>query len=224
MPEGQIIARNGEIGVQARTLMPGLYWRLPIVWSFAKVPVVMIDTDSVGIVESIDGEPLPKGRVLADEVECNQFQDAEMFLANHGKKGPQVGILRPGTYRINSKLFNITKAPAVTDRREHRRHRRRQRRHSLADGLRHRPEGPKRRWQRSRPQGLSERAALHRQQGLPGTAAGYAAAGHLLHQPEPVRHQDRERRRGASGICGGDQVQRGAGVGEGAARARSRHR
>ena len=113
MPEGQIIARNGEIGVQARTLMPGLYWRLPIVWSFTKVSVVMIDTDSVGIVESVDGEPLPKGRVLADEVECNQFQDAEMFLANHGKKGPQVGILRPGTYRINSRLFYVTQAPAV---------------------------------------------------------------------------------------------------------------
>ena len=113
MPEGQIIARHGEIGVQARTLMPGLYWRLPIIWSFAKIPVVTIDIASIGIVESIDGEPLPKGRVLADEVECNQFQDAEMFLANHGKKGPQVGILRPGTYRINMRLFNLTKAPAV---------------------------------------------------------------------------------------------------------------
>jgi regulator of protease activity HflC (stomatin/prohibitin superfamily) len=113
MPEGQIIARHGEIGVQARTLMPGLYWRLPTIWSFTKVPVVTVDNDSIGIVESIDGEPLPKGRVLADEVESNQFQDAEMFLANHGKKGPQVGILRPGTYRINSKLFNITKAPAA---------------------------------------------------------------------------------------------------------------
>ena len=113
MPEGQIIAHHGEIGIQARTLMPGLYWRLPIVWSCEKLPVVEVDNDTVGIVESIDGEPLPKGRVLADEVECNQFQDAEMFLANHGKKGPQIGILRPGTYRINTKLFNITEAPAV---------------------------------------------------------------------------------------------------------------
>ncbi len=113
MPEGQIIARHGEIGVQARTLMPGLYWRMPIIWSFTKIPVVTVDIASIGIIESIDGEPLPKGRVLADEVECNQFQDAEMFLANHGKKGPQVGILRPGTYRINSRLFYITKAPAV---------------------------------------------------------------------------------------------------------------
>ncbi len=34
-----------------------------------------------------------------------------MFLANHGKKGPQVGILRPGTYRINTRLFNVTEAP-----------------------------------------------------------------------------------------------------------------
>ena len=113
MPAGQVIARNGEIGVQAKTLMPGLYWRLPVIWSFNKVPVVTVDIDSVGIVESIDGEPLPKGRVLADEVESNQFQDAEMFLANHGKKGPQVGILRPGTYRINTRLFYITKAPAL---------------------------------------------------------------------------------------------------------------
>ena len=113
MPEGQIIARDGEIGIQARTLMPGLYWRLPIVWSFTKTPVIQIDVASVGLVESIDGEPLPKGRVLGDEVECNQFQDATMFLQNHGKKGPQVGILRPGTYRINTRLFSITKAMAT---------------------------------------------------------------------------------------------------------------
>lgn len=113
MPAGQIIAHQGEIGVRARTLMPGLYWRMPVIWSFTKVPVVTVEIGNIGIVESIDGEPLPQGRVLADEVECNQFQDAEMFLANHGRKGPQVGILRPGTYRIHARLFNITTAPAV---------------------------------------------------------------------------------------------------------------
>jgi hypothetical protein len=43
MPEGQIIARQGEIGVRVKTLMPGLYWRLPIVWTFNKVPVVPIE-------------------------------------------------------------------------------------------------------------------------------------------------------------------------------------
>jgi regulator of protease activity HflC (stomatin/prohibitin superfamily) len=113
MPEGQIIARLGEIGTQARILMPGLYWRLPVVWSFTKVPEVTIDINSIGLVESVDGDPLPKGRVLGDDIECNQFQDAELFLANHGNKGPQVGILRPGTYRINTKLFHVTKTNAI---------------------------------------------------------------------------------------------------------------
>jgi regulator of protease activity HflC (stomatin/prohibitin superfamily) len=30
-----------------------------------------------------------------------------MFLTNNGQKGPQVEILRPGTYRINTKVFTI---------------------------------------------------------------------------------------------------------------------
>ena len=30
MPEGQIIARQNEIGILAHTLMPGLYWRWPV--------------------------------------------------------------------------------------------------------------------------------------------------------------------------------------------------
>jgi uncharacterized membrane protein YqiK len=79
MPEGQIIAHQGEIGLQASTLMPGLYWKLPIVWSISKIPVVTIDINSIGMVESIDGEPLPKGRVLGDEVECNQFKTLKCF-------------------------------------------------------------------------------------------------------------------------------------------------
>ena len=113
MPEGRIIARNGEVGVQSRTLMPGLYWRMPFVWSWKKAPVIAIDDKSIAIVESIDGEPLPKGRILGDEVECNQFQDAGAFMDNHGKKGPQVAILRPGTYRINTAMFTVTEAPAT---------------------------------------------------------------------------------------------------------------
>jgi regulator of protease activity HflC (stomatin/prohibitin superfamily) len=113
MPEGRIIARDDEIGIQAKTLMPGLYWKIPIIWSFSKVPVVTIDVESVGLVEAIDGEPLPKGRLLGDEVESNQFQEAAMFLANHGHKGPQIGILRPGVYRINTRLFIITRSPAI---------------------------------------------------------------------------------------------------------------
>ena len=113
LPQGKIIASDGEIGVQADTLMPGLYWRFPIVWKINKGKVTQIPQGTIGIVESIDGQSLPKGRLLADDVECNSFQDAKAFLKNGGRKGPQVDILLPGTYRINTAVFRIELTPAL---------------------------------------------------------------------------------------------------------------
>src|SRR5258708_24107241 len=42
MPQGQIIARKGQIGIQAHTLMPGLYWKNPIFWRVRKFPITEI--------------------------------------------------------------------------------------------------------------------------------------------------------------------------------------
>ena len=114
MPQGQVIARHGQIGVQAAVLQPSLYWRFPIFWSWKKATITEILPEEVGLVESIDGLPLQKGRLLGDEVECNSFQDAEKFLENGGTKGPQVAILRPGRYRINALAFYVTKSRVTT--------------------------------------------------------------------------------------------------------------
>ena len=113
LPQGKIIATEGEVGVQADTLMPGLYWRVPIVWKISKTRVTQIPQGKIGIIESIDGQPLQRGRLLGDDIECNSFQDAKAFLKNGGRKGPQVSILLPGTYRINTAIFRIELAPAL---------------------------------------------------------------------------------------------------------------
>jgi uncharacterized membrane protein YqiK len=113
LPQGHIIASEGEVGVQADTLMPGLYWRFPIIWKINKTKVVQIPQGKVGIVEAIDGQSLQKGRLLADDVDCNSYQDAKAFLRNGGRKGPQVAILLPGTYRINTAVFKIDLANAL---------------------------------------------------------------------------------------------------------------
>jgi regulator of protease activity HflC (stomatin/prohibitin superfamily) len=113
LPQGRIIASEGEVGVQADTLMPGLYWRFPVVWKINKTKVVQIPQGKVGIIEAVDGYPLKKGRLLGDDVECNSFQDAKAFIKNGGTKGPQVAILLPGTYRINTAVFRIDLAPAL---------------------------------------------------------------------------------------------------------------
>lgn len=114
MPQGCIIARNGEIGIQADTLMPGLYFFNPITWRVEKERVTVIEETKIGVVESVDGEQIPTGRLLADSVDCNHFQDAKMFLDSGGKKGPQIAILRPGTYRINTRAFIVRKEPVTS--------------------------------------------------------------------------------------------------------------
>jgi uncharacterized membrane protein YqiK len=104
----QLIALNGEAGYQADTLSPGLhrgYW--PWIYTIIRVPVIKISAGEIGLVIANDGRPIPPERIFGRVIECNNFQDARMFLENGGEKGRQLGILTAGTYRINTKLFTV---------------------------------------------------------------------------------------------------------------------
>ncbi len=114
MPEGRVIAMANEIGVQGRTLGPGLHFLLPFLYRTQKMPFTIIEENEVGIVESIDGNSIPPGRIFAKVVpNHDSFQDGEAFLKNKGEKGPQTEILPPGNYRINLSLFKVRKAEAI---------------------------------------------------------------------------------------------------------------
>jgi uncharacterized membrane protein YqiK len=114
MPQGRVIAQNNEIGIQARTLGPGLHLLIPFLYSVKKYQFTVIGENEVGIIESIDGDPVPPGNIFAKVVDGhNAFQDGEKFLMNGGQKGPQIQILSPGTYRINPVLFKIKNVSAV---------------------------------------------------------------------------------------------------------------
>src|SRR2546422_1342088 len=67
MPAGQVIARHGEIGTQAATLMPGLYWRMPLVWGMRRAQAVPVAATGIATVEAVDGRPPPEGRRLRGE-------------------------------------------------------------------------------------------------------------------------------------------------------------
>jgi regulator of protease activity HflC (stomatin/prohibitin superfamily) len=114
MQRGRVIAVGGEVGVQARALGPGLKVLPPFRYRVSKTDLIEIGEDEVGLVEAIDGNPLASGRIFAEHVDGHDsFQDGEAFLRNGGQKGPQVDFLPPGTYRINTYLFNVHPVPAV---------------------------------------------------------------------------------------------------------------
>ncbi len=109
VPEGHILALNGEAGYQADLLRGGLhfrYWR----WQYRVhvVPLVTIPQGQIGYVYARDGEPLPPSQTLGRVSNCNYFQDARAFLhAGSGQRGRQRAILREGVYAINPALFVV---------------------------------------------------------------------------------------------------------------------
>ena len=108
LPDGKIIALNGEPGYQADALAPGLYWGY-WVWQFSieMAGLTVIPKGKIGLLTAKDGKQLPTGAILARHVECDNYQDTRAFLTNGGQRGKQVGYLNNGVYRINTYLFEI---------------------------------------------------------------------------------------------------------------------
>ncbi len=115
LPEGRIIATKGEAGYQAQTLAPGVYfWKWIWQYQITFQPFTVIPTGKIGLVLAKDGAELETGSILARKVDCDSFQDAEAFLQNGGRKGRQTAIITPGSYRINTFLFELEVTDMVT--------------------------------------------------------------------------------------------------------------
>lgn len=127
LPAGQIIARNGQKGPEAKIYGPGFHF-----YPFVKIThdidfmgVLEIKEGNYGFVKALDGLPLRKGQFLADEwpepapgasnkSRLRGIEDAEYFLGEmEGQKGPQLTVLPPGVYRFNHYLFQIDQLPAT---------------------------------------------------------------------------------------------------------------
>jgi uncharacterized membrane protein YqiK len=114
MPPGRVIATVGEVGIQADVLKPGLHL---IKWPFERVvqkfPLIEIAPDELGVIEAIDGEPMPPGRIFAPDRAQNahnNFQDPVAFIKQGGVKGIQLRTLPPGLWPIHPYLFRVSLA------------------------------------------------------------------------------------------------------------------
>ena len=117
MPPGRVVATEGEVGIQADVLKPGLHL---IKWPFEKVvhkvALIEIGSDELGVIEAVDGDPMPPGRIYAPDRAQNahnNFQDPIAFLKQGGVKGIQLRTLPPGLWPIHPYLFRVSIAKAT---------------------------------------------------------------------------------------------------------------
>src|ERR1041384_665985 len=112
MPPGRVVATEGEVGIQADVLKPGLHWiRFPFEKVVRKVPLIEIGSDELGIIEAVDGEPMQTGRIFAPDRAQNahnNFQDPIAFIKQGGVKGIQLRTLPPGLWPIHPYLFRVS--------------------------------------------------------------------------------------------------------------------
>jgi uncharacterized membrane protein YqiK len=117
MPPGRVVATEGEVGIQADVLKPGLHL---IKWPFEKVvrkvPLIEVGSDELGVIEAVDGEPMPPGRIFAPDRAQNahnNFQDPIAFIKRGGVKGIQLRTLPPGLWPIHPYLFRVSISKAT---------------------------------------------------------------------------------------------------------------
>jgi hypothetical protein len=112
LPEGRIIALNGQKGPQAEILGPGFHLRplIRVLYDIEQFDVVSVPDGSYGQITARDGAPMPEGMFIAPQISDDSLAEmlkAEVFLANGGIRGPQETVLKPGRYRLNRYLFDV---------------------------------------------------------------------------------------------------------------------
>src|SRR6478672_10038803 len=113
MPPGRVVATEGEVGIQADVLKPGLHFLNPFTERLfgRPVPLIEIGADEMGIVEAVDGEPNLPGRIFAPDRAQNahnNFQDPIAFIKQGGVKGIQLRTIPPGLWPIHPYLFRVS--------------------------------------------------------------------------------------------------------------------
>ncbi len=135
MPEGRVVAMANEVGIQARILEPGLHLLTPFLYRTEKQQMVVVAESEIGLVESIDGAPVPPGRIFGKALQNhNLFQDGEAFLNGGGEKGPQVQDTPPRHLPHQPVPVQGHQAPGSEDSQQQDRRRRRHDGQPIAPG------------------------------------------------------------------------------------------
>jgi hypothetical protein len=115
LPGDNPLAFHGEAGYQAEMLMPGLRFKLCLVYAVTKHPWVQVPAGQIGVVIAQVGHSCPMGAKSAVyKTEFGNFSDLKVFVDQGGQKGVQRPVLPPGSLGpIHPLAFLVITKPEV---------------------------------------------------------------------------------------------------------------
>jgi uncharacterized membrane protein YqiK len=131
IPTGRILARRvycdnfqdaqkflnngGQRGRQTAYITAGSYRINTYLFDIAVTDQTVIHENMVGIVTTLDGDPIPQGQIAGRIIDGhNNFQDIDTFMNNGGCRGLQPQVMLAGSYYINPWAVQIEETP-MTD-------------------------------------------------------------------------------------------------------------
>ncbi|MEI7586926.1 MAG: flotillin family protein, partial [Runella sp.] len=106
---------GGQKGRQAGYLTAGTYRINTFLFDVSLTPMVHIGENKVGIITTLDGEPIDAGNIAGRIVNGhNNFQDADAFLRQNGSRGLQQQIVLSGLYNYNPWFVEVEEVEMVT--------------------------------------------------------------------------------------------------------------
>lgn len=96
------LKNGGQKGRQAAFIPNGVYKINTHLFEVSTVKQAIIQENMVGIVTTLDGEPLDAGQIAGKNISGhNNFQDFDKFLELGGNRGLQQQVILAGSYNLN---------------------------------------------------------------------------------------------------------------------------
>jgi uncharacterized membrane protein YqiK len=111
---GSFLKNGGQKGRQSAFIPTGVYKINTHLFEVSIVKQAHIQDNMVGIVTTLDGEPLPEGQIGGKIIQNslhNNFQNFDAFLENDGNRGLQQQIIQAGSYNLNPWAVQVEELP-----------------------------------------------------------------------------------------------------------------
>jgi uncharacterized membrane protein YqiK len=108
------LLNNGQKGRQTSYITSGSYRINTMLFQISVTDMVRIQESMVGIVTTLDGQPIEPGQIAGKLIEGhNNFQDFDKFIKAGGNRGLQPQVILAGSYNLNPWAIQLEEIPML---------------------------------------------------------------------------------------------------------------